>query len=90
MDNLDRCMIQCKADGFGVRYGSWRAANGEPLTVKDEGVPEGWRVCEYCDTVFKPSSKRLQKFCGAYCQNRASYERCKQKKKEGAENGSNL
>lgn len=88
MDNLSRCMILCEKEGFGVRYGAWRATKG-PIPVAEKKIPEGWLVCQYCGTPFKPTSKRLQKFCGAYCQKRASEKRCKKKKKkkkEGAKN----
>lgn len=79
MDNLARCMIQCKAEGFGCHYGAWRATKGDVLIVKE--IPEGWRKCEYCGEVFKPYNKTLQRFCGAYCQGKAAYERSKNKNK---------
>lgn len=81
MDNLSKCMIQCKADGFGCHYGDWRAAHGEtcePETV----IPEGWRQCEHCGKLFKPYNKRLQRFCEAGCQIDAANARRKQKMKE--------
>lgn len=86
MDNLSKCMIQCKKDGFGCHYGAWRALQGEVLVVKD-AIPEGWKRCEFCGEAFKPSSKRPQKYCGAYCQQRSSLKRCQERKKEGAEDG---
>lgn len=76
MDNLAKCMIQCKADGYGVHYGAWRAAQGE-LTA-EEVVPAGWRKCEYCGKLFKPYNK--QKHCEPYCQERAAYDRYKKRK----------
>ena len=82
MDNLSKCMIQCKKDGFGVHYGAWRAAQGMVLVVQDNGIPEGFMKCQYCGKLFKPYNKRAQKYCEAYCQRRASFERCKQKKRE--------
>ena len=84
MDNLSLCMIQCKKDGFGVHYGAWRAAKG-PLPVAEKKIPAGLRPCQYCGDPFKPLTKN-HKYCGAYCQNRASLERCKNRKKEGANN----
>lgn len=81
MDNLSRCMIQCKADGFGFRYGAWRATKGmEPVFEVDVVIPEGWKKCEHCDEVYKPS-RSDQKFCGAYCQSQAAYIRSKNKNK---------
>lgn len=83
MDNLDKCMIQCKKDGYGCHYGAWRAAQGDIPIVVDE-IPKGMKKCLYCGDLFKPVTKN-NKYCGAYCQNRASTERCKRRKKE--ENG---
>ena len=78
MDNLSKCMIQCKADGFGCHYGAWRATRGDVLVVKEN--PDGWKKCEWCGKPFKPYNQ--QRFCEAYCQERAAYERYKQRKKE--------
>ena len=81
MDNLDRCMILCEKEGFGVHYGAWRATKGmEPVFEVEVKIPKGWRACEYCGTPFKPYNKTLQKFCGAYCQQRASWRRSTKKK----------
>lgn len=80
MDNLDRCMIECEKAGYGVHYGTWRAAQGDVLIVKE--IPEGFKKCEYCGELYKPKSKRLQKYCGAVCQTRASNKRFKEKQKE--------
>lgn len=79
MDNLSRCMILCEKEGFGVRYGAWRATKG-PMPVAEKMIPEGFKKCEYCGELFKPS-RSDQKYCGAYCQGRASEKRCKKKKK---------
>ena len=84
MDNLDRCMILCEKEGFGVHYGAWRASKGvEPVFEVDVVIPEGWKKCEHCDEVYKPS-RSDQKYCGAYCQSKASNKRFKRKKKETA------
>ena len=85
MDNLSKCMIQCKKDGFGCHYGAWRAAQGDDFVIEEE-IPKGMRKCPYCGELFKPKRNRPQKYCGAYCQNRSSTERCKQRKKEMAQN----
>ena len=88
MDNLSKCMIQCKADGFGVHYGAWRAAQGDTIEVKTV-IPEGWRECEYCGKLFKPYNKRLQRFCEAGCQVAAANARYKEKRaKEVSSDGS--
>ena len=84
MDNLDKCMIQCKKDGYGCHYGAWRAAQGE-IVIEYE-LPEGWKRCENCQDPFKPINSK-QKFCGAYCQRQVADKRHRQKQKEGAENG---
>jgi hypothetical protein len=73
-------MIQCKADGYGVHYGAWRAAQGGVFLMKEDTIPAGWKKCEYCGEVYKPS-RSDQKFCGAYCQSQAAYERSKNKNK---------
>lgn len=87
MDNLAKCMIQCKADGFGCHYGAWRAAQGDVLIVNDDGIPEGFMKCPRCGELFKPRQRKDQKYCGAYCQYLASQERVRKKRKEGAEDG---
>ena len=76
MDNLSRCMILCEKEGFGVRYGAWRATKGDAPVFETEAViPKGWRACEYCGRLYKPYNKRPQKYCEAECQNRASLMR---------------
>lgn len=80
MDNLSKCMIQCKAEGFGCHYGAWRATKGDVLIVKKDEIPEGWKKCEHCGDVYKPT-RSDQKYCGAYCQSQAAYIRSKNKNK---------
>lgn len=87
MDNLSKCMIQCKAEGFGCHYGAWRATKGDILIVKKDEIPEGWKKCPHCGELFKPQRRKDQKYCGAYCQYLASQERVRKKRKEGAEDG---
>lgn len=85
MDNLSRCMILCEKEGYGPHYGIWRATKGEaPIFEVEVVTPEGWKKCEYCGDQFKPS-RSDQKFCGAYCQSKASNKRCKKKKKRKGE-----
>ena len=85
MDNLDRCMILCEKEGFGVHYGAWRATKGiEPVFEVEVKIPEGWKACLYCGKIFKPAKRSDQKFCDAVCQSKASNKRFKRKKKETA------
>lgn len=81
MDNLSKDMIKCKQDGFGCHYGAWRAAQ-DPIKIEKKDIPDGWRVCEYCGTPFKPSTKRKQLYCGAVCQQQASRERAYERERE--------
>ena len=52
----------------------------EPVFEVDVVIPEGWKRCEHCGDVYKPS-RSDQKFCGAYCQSQAAYIRSKNKNK---------
>lgn len=78
MDNLAKCMIQCKKDGYGCHYGACRAAQGGVFLMKEDTIPEGWKKCEYCGKLFKPYNK--QKHCELHCQERAAYDRYKKRK----------
>lgn len=80
MDNLSKCMIQCKADGYGVHYGAWRAAQGGVFLMKEDTIPAGWKKCEYCGELFKPS-RSDQRFCGSYCQRLQADKRFREKRK---------
>ena len=75
-DKLAKDMIQCKKDGFGVHYGRWKALQ-KPVEIKEPPLPDGWLICAYCGKPFKPSSKRLQKYCEAMCQLGAQRDRSK-------------
>lgn len=77
LDKLSLDMIQCAKDGFGVQYGKWKAT--QPVVKVDKEIPDGFCVCEYCGQWYKPSTKRLQKYCGAYCQIAAQKQRDKEK-----------
>lgn len=80
LDKLSLDMIQCAKDGYGVHYGRWKAAQEPVKIIPRTDIPAGWRKCEWCGTPFKPSTKRPQKFCEAYCQVSASQHRLKQRK----------
>lgn len=79
MDNLAKCMIQCKADGYGCHYGAWRAAQGGAFLMKEDTIPAGWKKCEYCGELFKPTKRSDQRFCGVYCQRRNADKRLREK-----------
>ena len=77
-------MIQCKKDGFGVRYGAWRAATGGlPLDDREKPLPDGWRKCEQCGKPFKPYN--AQKYCQEYCQHRAALKRAAERDRRAAD-----
>lgn len=78
LDKLSLDMIQCAKDGFGVHYGAWKAT--QPVVKIEKEKPDGFCVCEYCGQWYKPKSKRLQKYCGAYCQIAAQKQRDKEKR----------
>ena len=79
LDKLSLDMIRCEKDGFGVHYGRWKALQDPVLPVKDDKIPEGWRICEWCGKPYKPWSKRPQKYCQVFCQESASRERIKER-----------
>lgn len=79
LDKLSLDMIQCEKDGYGVHYGAWKAAQ-TPVQIGPKGTPEGWLVCAWCGKPFKPKTKRLQKYCEAYCQAEAQKARERQKR----------
>lgn len=80
MDNLSKCMIRCKAEGYGCHYGAWRADQGDTLEIDGVGLPAGWKKCEWCGKPFKPINQ--QRFCEAYCQQQAAYARYRKKQEE--------
>ena len=57
------------ARSSGMSYGKWKALQ-EPVDVEKE-IPEDWRICEYCGKPYKPTTKRIQKYCEPYCGQRA-------------------
>lgn len=74
-DKLAKDMIECKKAGFGCHYGKWKALQPKEQYIKE--LPDGWLICAYCGKPFKPSSKRLQKYCEAMCQLGAQRDRSK-------------
>ena len=57
------------AKAAGMSYGKWKAMQ-QPEKVEG-AIPEGWLVCEHCGRVFKPKTKRPQKYCEVGCQREA-------------------
>lgn len=92
------------AKAAGMSYGRWKAMQDNPVVDKKEDkIPEGWKICQYCKTPFKPNHGNKQLYCKVTCQREAQkerdkangkrqecYRRWKEKKlaeQEGAENG---
>jgi hypothetical protein len=69
-------MMKCKADGFGCRYGKWKALQAEGKI--EHKLPENWAVCVRCGKSFKKKTK-TQKYCEYSCQRAAAEERGKAK-----------
>lgn len=88
LDKLSLDMIECKKAGFGCHYGAWKATQ-DPVKSPKKDIPEGWRVCAQCGAAFKPTTRRLQLYCGGVCQkkayNREKYLRSKEAKGENNE-----
>lgn len=75
-----------KAIAAGMSYGKWKAMQ-QPVKTEN-GIPEGWLVCQHCGKAFKPKTKRGQRFCDYYCQQQAYYEKQKEQALERkAKNG---
>ena len=62
-DKLALDMIQCKKDGYGCRYGAWKATQATPAP----GIPEGFKACKRCGKLFKPRTAN-QVYCNDECQ----------------------
>lgn len=73
-------MDAVKAKKAGMSYGRWKAM--QTVVEKPKGIPDGWKVCEYCGKPFKPKNKRPRKYCELFCQQQASWERERLKKEE--------
>ena len=83
LDKLSLDMIQCKADGFGCRYGQWKAKQDRPVIIeKKEEYPDDWKVCPHCGKSFKPPRKGKQIYCEYFCQKAAQEIRRKEKNRE--------
>lgn len=73
LDKLSLDMIQCAKDGFGVHYGRWKATQEIVVPVKDETLPKGWKICEWCKKPFKGVVNK--RFCDEICRRKAYYEK---------------
>ena len=57
---LGQDMGQCEKDGYGARYGAWKATQPVKEIVKVED--KSLRVCPWCGEKFKPKAKN-SKYC---------------------------
>lgn len=62
------------AKAANMSYGNWKAMQTNPVKTKSE-IPDGWLVCQYCGKPYKPTTKRRQLYCEAYCGKQAHRER---------------
>lgn len=63
-----------------MSYGKWKAKQSPAKLISvSEDIPAGWSRCEWCGTLYKPKSKRPQKYCQAYCQVSATRASVKEK-----------
>ena len=80
MDNLAKDAAAALA--AGMSYGKWKAIHGDTRDVnetKEVIVQEGWSICVHCGKVFKPRTRRPQKYCDTVCQEDALHERDREK-----------
>lgn len=77
MDSLSAEMVQCKKDGFGCRYGQWKALQEhKPIKPRQEEKydAEHKKTCEWCGAEFM-FSRKTQRFCSMRCYHKAWYQR---------------
>lgn len=79
LDKLSLDMIECEKAGYGCHYGKWKAMQEEQQAKKKQEIPDGWRVCEWCGKLYKPKTKRPQKYCEPHCQIKAFQHRNREK-----------
>lgn len=79
LDKLSLDMIQCKKDGFGVRYGAWKATQKDkpvkPIVTTENNDLGCTRVCVWCGKEFYRADKRVRSYCSDYCRQASHYER---------------
>jgi ribosomal protein L37AE/L43A len=81
MDNLDMDSVRCKAAGYGVRYGDWKAKNPNTKEVRaDDGTME--KSCAFCGKRFKTKNKRKVFCCEECCHNAQVAKRAAKKARE--------
>lgn len=82
----------------GMSYGKWKAMQEPVKIVKEKELPEGWCRCAWCNTPFKPKTKRPRKYCESRCQQiawnskrparyNAEYQRQYRERKKAEANG---
>lgn len=69
------------AKAANMSYGQWKATQTIPVVIT-KGIPDGWLECQYCGKPFKPTMKRRQFYCEAYCGRMAQQERERIKRQE--------
>jgi hypothetical protein len=73
MDKLTTDCIAAKT--AGMSYGQWKATQERKEIPVNTDLPAGWKLCEWCRTPYKPTSRRPQRFCQPYCANLAFKDR---------------
>ena len=63
------------AKAANMSYGQWKAMQDQPVEIVERELPPGWMVCKQCGKPFKPTSKRKQLYCEAFCGKQAQRER---------------
>jgi hypothetical protein len=71
LDKLSLDMIQCKKDGYGVRYGAWKATQKDkpvkPIADTESDDLGCTRVCVWCGKEFYRADKRVRSYCSDEC-----------------------
>ena len=76
----DRLAIEASmAKAAKMSYGRWKALQ-IPQKIAQKGIPDGWRLCEFCGKPFKRNHG--QRFCEMDCRNKAYADKEKKIKNE--------
>lgn len=67
------------AKAANMSYGQWKAMQ-EPVKIENPGIPENWKRCAYCGTLFRLATKRRKIYCCDACQRQDYYEKSKKGK----------
>jgi hypothetical protein len=76
MDNLARDAML--ADQAGMSYGKWKAMHPNTTPKKEDVIPKGWGVCEFCGKPFKGG----RRFCDIECRTKAYKDKAREIQKE--------